>query len=75
MPEPFAPTVHVMRNIEVIDSELRLLAAVRHTARELTGRTPSTVLIDQLLEERAATLRPDQHNTDALNSNLMTVGN
>jgi hypothetical protein len=41
-----------MRDIEVIDSELRLLAAVRRTARELTGRTPSSALIDDLLDER-----------------------
>jgi hypothetical protein len=41
-----------MRDLEVIDSELRLLAAVRRTARELTGRTPSSALIDDLLDER-----------------------
>jgi hypothetical protein len=41
-----------MRDIEDIDSELRLLAAVRRTARDLTGRIPSTVLIDNLLDER-----------------------
>jgi hypothetical protein len=41
-----------MRDIEVIDSELRLLAAVRRTARELTGRTPSSALIEDLLDER-----------------------
>jgi hypothetical protein len=41
-----------MRDIEIIDSYLRLLAAVRRTARELTGRMPSTALIDDLLDER-----------------------
>jgi hypothetical protein len=45
-----------MRDVEVIDSELRLLAAVRRTARELTGRLPDAGLIDELLEERAAAL-------------------
>lgn len=38
-----------MRDIEVIDSELRLLVAVRRTARELSGRTPSSALVDALL--------------------------
>jgi hypothetical protein len=32
---------------------LRLLGAVRRTTRELGGRTPSTVLIDELLDERS----------------------
>jgi hypothetical protein len=49
---PRAPTLTAMRDLEVIDSELRLLAAVRRTARELTGRTPSSALIDDLLDER-----------------------
>jgi hypothetical protein len=31
-----------MRDIEVIDAELRLLAAIRHTIPEEEGRTPST---------------------------------
>ena len=35
-----------------IDSELRLLAALRRTARELTGRTPSSALIDDVPDER-----------------------
>jgi hypothetical protein len=39
-----------MRDIETVDGELRLLAAVRRTARELSGRTPSPELIDALLE-------------------------
>ena len=36
-----------MRDIEVIDSELRLLARAWRVARELTSRMPSTALIDQ----------------------------
>ena len=43
-----------MRDIEVIDSELRLLFRAWHVARVLTGRPPSTVHIDKLLDERAA---------------------
>jgi hypothetical protein len=43
-----------MRNVEVIDSELRLLAAVRRSCQEIDSRTPSTRLIDSLLDERAS---------------------
>ena len=43
-----------MRDIDVIDSELRLLAAVRRNARVMSGRAPSTALIHQLLDERVA---------------------
>jgi hypothetical protein len=43
-----------MRDIEVIDSELRLLLAIRHMAREAEGRTPNTARIDALLDERTA---------------------
>ena len=46
-------TSHNMRDIEVIDSELRLLLAIRHVAREAEGRTPNTARIDALLDERA----------------------
>jgi hypothetical protein len=42
-----------MRDIEVIDGELRELAQERRIAREVLDRTPSTELIDQLLDERA----------------------
>jgi hypothetical protein len=42
-----------MRDRETIDSELRLLAAVRQVCRELDGTVPSTRLIDTLLDERA----------------------
>jgi hypothetical protein len=43
-----------MRDIETIDGELRLLARVWGAARHMTGRTPSTAHIDDLLDERAA---------------------
>ncbi|MGB6515583.1 hypothetical protein [Mycobacterium sp.] len=33
-----------MHDIEVIDAELRLLAAIRPTVLEAEGRTPSTAL-------------------------------
>jgi hypothetical protein len=45
-----------LRAIEVIDSELRLLLAIRHMAREAEGRTPNTARIDALLDERSATI-------------------
>ncbi len=45
-----------MRDIETIDGELRLLFRAWHVARVLTRRTPSTVHIDELLDERAASL-------------------
>jgi hypothetical protein len=41
-----------MRDLETIDSELRLLAAVRRVCREQDGRVPSVRLIDALLNER-----------------------
>ena len=37
-----------MRDIEVIDSELRLLLAIRHMVREAEGRPPSTARIEDL---------------------------
>jgi hypothetical protein len=41
-----------VRDLDIIDSELRLLAAVRRTCREIDGRVPSTTLVDALLDER-----------------------
>jgi hypothetical protein len=41
-----------MRDRETIDSELRLLAAVRRTCREIDGGVPSMTLVDALLDER-----------------------
>jgi hypothetical protein len=41
-----------MRDIETIDSELGLLLAIRHMAREAEVRTPNTAWIDALLDER-----------------------
>jgi hypothetical protein len=43
-----------MRDIEVIDSELRLLLAIRHMVREEEGRPPSTAHIVELLDKRSA---------------------
>jgi hypothetical protein len=45
-----------MRDIGVIDFELRLLVAIRHMAREAGGRTPNTARTDELLDERSATM-------------------
>jgi hypothetical protein len=41
-----------MRDIEVIDSELRLVAALRRTALEQGGPLPSMHVADALLNER-----------------------
>jgi hypothetical protein len=41
-----------MRDIETIDSELRLVAAVRRAARERGRPLPSTDVADALLDER-----------------------
>jgi hypothetical protein len=41
-----------MRDIDIIDSELRLLAAVHHSIRQHGGE-PSNRQVDELLEERA----------------------
>jgi hypothetical protein len=43
----------VVRDQETIDSELRLLAAVRRTVREY-GIEPSNRQVDELLDERLA---------------------
>lgn len=43
-----------MRDRETIDSELKLVAAVRRTCAELGGAMPTTVVLDALLDERNA---------------------
>jgi len=40
-----------MRDIETIDAELRLVAALRHAARERGGLLPSIDVADGLLDE------------------------
>jgi hypothetical protein len=45
----FAPR---MRDLEIIDSELRLVAALRRAARERGGPLPSIDVADALLDER-----------------------
>lgn len=42
-----------MRDLDIIDSELRLLAAIRRTAAELGGPLPSIQRVNQLLDERS----------------------
>jgi hypothetical protein len=49
-----------MRDLDTIDSELRLLLAIRHMVREEEGRPPSTARIDELLDERSAGSAADQ---------------
>jgi hypothetical protein len=46
-----------VRGREAIDSELRLLAAVRRSIREHGGE-PSSRQVDELLDERLSALRP-----------------
>jgi hypothetical protein len=41
-----------MRDLETIDSELRLVAALRGAARERGGPLPSIGVADALLDER-----------------------
>jgi hypothetical protein len=41
-----------MRNLEIIDSKLRLVAALRFAARERGGPLPSIAVADALLDER-----------------------
>jgi hypothetical protein len=41
-----------MRDLDTIDSELRLVAAPRHAARERGGPLPSIDVADALLDER-----------------------
>jgi hypothetical protein len=45
------PVIIGMRDLEVIDSELRLLAAVRRLCREQDGILPSIGPLDELLDE------------------------
>ena len=46
-----------MRDIETIDSELRLVAALRRAARERGGPLPSIDVADALLDERRELMR------------------
>ena len=45
-----------MRDIETIDTELRLIVRAWRVARLVSDRIPSTARIDELLDERAAAL-------------------
>ncbi|WP_157933560.1 hypothetical protein [Mycobacteroides abscessus] len=56
-----------MRDRDVIDSELRLVAAVRRTCAEFGGAMPTTALLDELLDERTAGGSDERHaERDAL---------
>jgi hypothetical protein len=48
-----------IRDIGVVDQELRLLSAVRSTRRSFGGM-PTSAVVDQLLDERAAIAKVDQ---------------
>lgn len=43
----------MMRDMETIDCEVRLIAALRRAARERGGPLPSIPVADTLLDERA----------------------
>lgn len=43
-----------VRDRDTIDSELRLIAAVRRSCAELGGGMPTTTVLDELLDERNA---------------------
>ena len=47
-----ATPTHVIRDLETIDAELRLLAAVRRVCREHAGVLPAIGPVDELLDER-----------------------
>jgi hypothetical protein len=49
-----------MRDIETIDSELRLIAALPRTAAEMGAPMPSIELADQLLDEWSASATSGQ---------------
>lgn len=44
--------LRTMRDIETIDSELPLVAALRHAARQRGGPMPSIAVADELLDKR-----------------------
>ncbi|MDT5044443.1 MAG: hypothetical protein QOG75_296 [Mycobacterium sp.] len=48
---PPASLPRLVRDIETIDAELRLLAPVRRACRELGGTVPSIGPVDALLDE------------------------
>jgi hypothetical protein len=47
-----------VRDIETIGSELRLVAALRHAARDQGGPLPSVDVADALLDERRGLTKP-----------------
>ena len=59
-----------MHDIETIDAELRLLSRAWRVARELCDRMPSTVHIDELLDERSAAATGRAGNTPRAASRL-----
>jgi len=53
------------RDREIIDSELRLVVAIRHMVHEAEGRAPSSAHIDELLDERPAATFPARRSSTA----------
>lgn len=61
-----------MRDLGVIDGELRLVTRAWRVAREMSHCTPSIELIDQLLDERMAVAGSPLHSR--LTSSVQPVG-
>jgi hypothetical protein len=47
-----APYDRRVRDLDTIDGELQIIAAVREAVRAVSGRTPSAAAMDALLDER-----------------------
>jgi hypothetical protein len=45
-----------MRDLDIIESELRLIAAVRRTAVQVGAPAPRIDLVDELLDDRIETV-------------------
>ena len=61
-PAARGPKLRAMRDIETIDSELRLLLAIRRMVREEEGRPPNSARIDAVLEkQRTLVASRDEH--------------
>ena len=63
-----------MRDVETIDSELRLVATVRRAARERGGPLPSTEVADALLDERRGLTARGPTKSGAHQSDLTLCG-
>jgi hypothetical protein len=53
-----------MRDLDTIDSELRLVFRAWRVGRHMSGCRPSTIHIDELLDERSAATFPTCNSYD-----------